>query len=188
MTRPIQTLGQALPSGLKHLRERGVNTSKDPDIRQVAHQLELGARLMGLDVGTKTVGIAVSDGLLTVATPMETLKRSKFGEDARKLVKFMDAHHVGAIVLGLPLNMNGTEGPRAQSTRAFARNLAEFAPIPMYFWDERLSTVAVTRTLLEADVSRRLRREVVDKMAASYILQGALDYMSRAAGDESQES
>jgi putative Holliday junction resolvase len=116
--------------------------------------------------------------MLKIATPLETLKRSKFSADAQKLIKLMDNHFVGALVFGLPLNMNGTEGPRAQSTRAFARNLAAHTSVPMCFWDERLSTAAVTRTLLEADISRRRRREVVDKMAASFILQGALDYLS----------
>ncbi len=133
---------------------------------------------MGFDVGSKRLGVAISDGMLKIATPLETLKRSKFSADAQKLIKLMDNHFVGALVFGLPLNMNGTEGPRAQSTRAFARNLAAHTSVPMCFWDERLSTAAVTRTLLEADISRRRRREVVDKMAASFILQGALDYLS----------
>ncbi len=133
---------------------------------------------MGFDVGSKRLGGAISDGMLKIATPLETLKRSKFSADAQKLIKLMDNHFVGALVFGLPLNMNGTEGPRAQSTRAFARNLAAHTSVPMCFWDERLSTAAVTRTLLEADISRRRRREVVDKMAASFILQGALDYLS----------
>jgi putative Holliday junction resolvase len=155
-----------------------VSTKKDPDLSQIVHQLEPGARLMGFDVGSKRLGVAISDGMLKIATPLETLKRSKFSADAQKLIKLMDNHFVGALVFGLPLNMNGTEGPRAQSTRAFARNLAAHTSVPMCFWDERLSTAAVTRTLLEADISRRRRREVVDKMAASFILQGALDYLS----------
>ncbi len=155
-----------------------MSTKKDPDLSQIVHQLEPGARLMGFDVGSKRLGVAISDGMLKIATPLETLKRSKFSADAQKLIKLMDNHFVGALVFGLPLNMNGTEGPRAQSTRAFARNLAAHTSVPMCFWDERLSTAAVTRTLLEADISRRRRREVVDKMAASFILQGALDYLS----------
>ena len=144
-----------------------MSTKKDPDLSQIVHQLEPGARLMGFDVGSKRLGVAISDGMLKIATPLETLKRSKFSADAQKLIKLMDNHFVGALVFGLPLNMNGTEGPRAQSTRAFARNLAAHTSVPMCFWDERLSTAAVTRTLLEADISRRRRREVVDKMAAS---------------------
>ena len=134
-----------------------------------------GQALMGLDLGTKTIGVAVSDRLWTVATPLETIKRKKFGIDAAALADIAKGRDIAGIVLGLPLNMDGSEGPRAQSTRAFARNLAQKTDIPIAFWDERLSTAAVTRTLLEADSSRAKRAEVVDKMAAAYILQGALD-------------
>ena len=135
---------------------------------------ETGA-LFGLDLGTKTIGIAVSDTSRMVASPLVTLKRIKFGKDAEALLKLAAERGVVGIVLGLPLNMDGSEGPRAQSTRAFARNLARLTDLPIGFWDERLSTAAVTRTLLEADASRARRAEVVDKMAAAYILQGALD-------------
>ena len=136
--------------------------------------LKTGA-LFGLDLGTKTIGIAVSDASRMVASPLVTLKRTKFGKDADALLKLAAERQVVGIVLGLPLNMDGSEGPRAQSTRAFARNLARLTDLPIGFWDERLSTAAVTRTLLEADTSRARRAEVVDKMAAAYILQGALD-------------
>jgi putative Holliday junction resolvase len=133
------------------------------------------SRLLGLDLGEKTIGLALSDTLLTVATPMETLKRGKFSVDAAKLDTIVAAQGVGGLVIGLPLNMDGTDGPSAQSARAFARNFAARSPLPLLMVDERLSTAAVTLTLLDADVSRKRRAAVVDKMAAAYILQGALD-------------
>ena len=138
-----------------------------------------GACLMGLDLGTKTIGIAISNSALTLASPITTLSRTKFTADAQALLKLVASHKVGGLVMGLPLNMDGSEGPRAQSTRAFARNFEQLDAPPLVFWDERLSTVAVTRTLIEADVSRKKRRNVVDKMAAAFILQGALDFLSR---------
>ena len=134
-----------------------------------------GLRLLGLDLGEKTIGLALSDTLLTVATPMQTLKRGKFSADAARLDIIISAQGVGGLVVGLPLNMDGSDGPSAQSARAFARNWAAHSPLSVLMQDERLSTSAVTRTLLEADASRRRRSEVVDKMAAAYILQGALD-------------
>jgi putative holliday junction resolvase len=137
--------------------------------------LDTGARLLGLDLGEKTIGVALSDRLLTVATPMETLKRGKFAQDAAKLDIIISEQGVGGLVVGLPLNMDGSDGPSAQSARAFSRNWSAHSPIPLVLWDERLSTMAVTRTLLEADASRKRRNEVVDRMAAAYILQGALD-------------
>ncbi|MEI9989434.1 MAG: Holliday junction resolvase RuvX [Rhizomicrobium sp.] len=137
------------------------------------------ARLIGLDLGEKTIGIALSDTLLTVATPMETLKRGKFSADAARIEKIAAEQGAGGLVVGLPLNMDGTDGPAAQSARAFARNFAARSPLPVLLWDERLSTAAVTRTLLDADASRRRRGEVVDKMAAAYILQGALERLRR---------
>ncbi|HXR94731.1 MAG TPA: Holliday junction resolvase RuvX [Rhizomicrobium sp.] len=137
--------------------------------------LEPGARLLGLDLGEKTIGLALSDRLLTVATPMETLKRGKFAQDAARLDIIISEQGVGGLVVGLPLNMDGSDGPSAQSARAFGRNWGGHSPIPLVLWDERLSTVAVTRTLLEADASRRRRNELMDRMAAAYILQGALD-------------
>lgn len=136
-------------------------------------------KLMGLDLGTKTIGVAISDGLRYSATPLETIKRAKFTADAERLAALAVQHEIVGIVLGLPLNMDGSEGPRAQSTRAFARNLAGKLDLPLAFWDERLSTSAVQRTLLEADASRARRAEVVDKLAASYILQGALERLRR---------
>lgn len=134
--------------------------------------------MLGLDLGSKTIGLALSDRTLIIATPMETIRRKKFSPDAAKLIAICEAQGVGGLVIGLPINMDGSEGPRAQSTRQFAANLAEKTPLPMAFWDERLSTAAVTRTLLEADASRARRAEVVDKMAAAYILQGALDALA----------
>lgn len=132
-------------------------------------------RIMGLDLGTKTIGLALSDVSRTVATPFDTIKRVKFTKDAEALLAIIDRQGVGGLVLGLPVEMDGNEGPRCQSTRAFAANLLKLRDIPIALWDERLSTAAVTRTLLEADTSRARRAEVVDKMAAAYILQGALD-------------
>ncbi|MEO1472294.1 MAG: Holliday junction resolvase RuvX [Pseudomonadota bacterium] len=133
---------------------------------------------MGLDLGTKTIGIAVSDGLRLAATGLETLKRVKFTADAEALAAHVDRRGIAAIVLGLPRNMDGSEGPRAQSTRAFARNLAAKGLGPVAFWDERLTTVAAERALLEADSSRKRRAEVIDKLAAALILQGALDRLA----------
>ncbi|WP_417671406.1 Holliday junction resolvase RuvX [Roseibium sp.] len=143
------------------------------------------SRLIGLDLGTKTIGLALSDLGRGIASPMETIRRKKFTLDAEQLLKICKEQEVGGIVLGLPLNMDGSEGPRAQATRAFARNLAPKTELPITYWDERLSTAAVTRTLLEADSSRAKRAEVVDKMAAAFILQGFLDRLGHmsAAGD-----
>jgi len=134
--------------------------------------------LAGLDLGTVTIGVAVSDGMRQVATPLETIRRKKFGLDAARLLEICEDRNIAGIVLGLPLNMDGSEGPRCQSTRAFARNLEKLTDLPISFWDERLSTVAAERALLEADTSRKRRAEVIDHVAASYILQGALDRLS----------
>lgn len=134
-----------------------------------------GLRLLGLDLGEKTIGLALSDTSLSIATPMQTLKRGKFAADALRLDHIISEHGVGGLVVGLPLNMDGSEGPKAQSARAFGRNWANHSCLPLVMQDERLSTSAVTRTLLEADASRRRRDALVDKMAAAYILQGALD-------------
>lgn len=137
-------------------------------------------KLMGLDLGTKTIGIAVSDAMRYSATPMETIARAKFTQDAERIVSLIAQHDIVGIVLGLPLNMDGSEGPRAQSTRAFARNLASRISVPIAFWDERLSTSAVERMMIEeADMRRDRRAAVVDKLAASYILQGALERLRR---------
>jgi putative Holliday junction resolvase len=137
------------------------------------------ARLLGLDVGTKTIGMALSDVTRSVATPYDTNKSSKLTADAKTIREVVEKNQVGALVIGLPLNLDGSEGPRAQSTRAFARNLAAHVEVPMVFWDERLSTAAVERHLIEADVSRKRRAELVDRMAAAYILQGALERLRR---------
>jgi putative Holliday junction resolvase len=145
------------------------------DIAALAGRLERPAPLLGLDLGTKTIGVAISDLGRRMASPLVLIRRRKFTLDAAELRALVEKHGAAAIVIGLPLNMDGSEGPRAQSTRAFVRNLLPLVAVPVVYWDERLSTVAVTRTLIEADVSRRRRGELVDKMAASFILQGALD-------------
>ena len=149
------------------------------EINELSSSLKKGQRLLGLDLGSKTIGIALSDTGRTIASPMETIRRTKFTKDAERLLLIISEHNVGALILGLPKNMDGSEGPRCQSTRQFAQNMAEKTDIAICFWDERLSTIAVTRTLLEADTSRKRRDELVDKMAASYILQGVLDNLSR---------
>jgi putative Holliday junction resolvase len=133
------------------------------------------SRLMGLDLGAKTIGVATSDLTRQIATPVETIARRKFTADTARLLELAARENIGLIILGLPVNMDGSEGPRAQSTRAFARNLAKLTPIPVVFWDERLSSAAVERMLIEADASRAKRGEVIDKLAAAWILQAALD-------------
>ena len=142
---------------------------------ELKERLEPGQRLLGLDVGTKTIGLALSDTMLTVATPMETIRRRKLAADVEHLRSIVARQRVGGFVIGLPINMDGSEGPRCQSVRQFATNLVQYLDLPHIFWDERLSTAAVTRALLEADLSRKRRAETVDKVAAAYILQGALD-------------
>ena len=149
------------------------------DLESLAAKLSPNARLLGIDLGTKTIGLSLSDAQLHIATPLKTLKRTKFRDNAAELLNILAEHNIGGIVIGLPLNMDGSSGPRVQATKAFARNLENVANVPIIFWDERLSTVAVTRTMLEADLSRKRRGELVDKMAAAYILQGALDYLDR---------
>lgn len=148
------------------------------EIADFAAALSPARGLAGLDLGTKTIGVAVSDRLLSVASPLQTIKRVKFGQDAAALLDIVAAREIGGLVLGLPRNMDGSEGPRCQSTRAFARNLAGLTDLPITFWDERLSTVAAERALLEADTSRRKRAEVIDHVAAGVILQGALDRLA----------
>ncbi|MEL7154476.1 MAG: Holliday junction resolvase RuvX [Pseudomonadota bacterium] len=134
--------------------------------------------LMGLDPGTKTIGVAISDGLRMTATSLETIRRTKFTKDAARLREIAKGRDIAAAVIGLPMNMDGSEGPRAQSVRAFARNIVEHVELPVVLWDERLTTVAAERTLLEADLSRKRRAEVIDAVAAQYILQGALDRLA----------
>lgn len=145
------------------------------DIADFAAALPRTGAVAGLDLGTKTIGVAVSDGLRQVASPLSVIRRRKFTLDAADLFQIAAERSLVGLVLGLPRNMDGTEGPRAQSTRAFARNLSRLTELPISFWDERLSTVAAERALLEADTSRRRRAEVIDQVAAGYILQGALD-------------
>jgi putative Holliday junction resolvase len=144
------------------------------------------ARLIGLDLGTKTIGVAVSDVERRIASPVETIRREKFTADVQKLATITKAQEAFALVIGLPLNMDGTEGPRAQATRSFVRNLDAHLKLPVIYWDERLSTAAVTRTLIEQDASRAKRAEVVDRMAAAYILQGALDRIQRIKQDTNE--
>ena len=134
-------------------------------------------RLIGIDAGTKTLGLALSDVTRTIASPMETIRRAKFAADAARLFALAAEHEVTGLVLGFPVNLDGSEGPRAQSTRALARNINRLSALPILLWDERFSTAAAERTLLEADTSRKRRAEVIDKMAAAIILQGALDRM-----------
>ncbi len=145
------------------------------DFAEFAAALRPMSALMGLDLGEKTIGVAVSDRMRGVASPLETVRRKKFTLDSVRLLEIAQAREIGGIVLGLPRNMDGSEGPRCQSTRAFARNMSRLTEIPIGFWDERLSTVAAEKALLEADTSRKRRGEVIDHVAAGYILQGALD-------------
>jgi putative holliday junction resolvase len=148
------------------------------DIPAFRAALARDGALAGLDLGEKTIGVAVSDSRRSVATPLETIRRKKFGIDAARLLEIATARKVAGLVLGLPLNMDGSEGPRCQTTRAFARNLSGLSDLPITFWDERLSTVAAERALLEADTSRGRRAEVIDHVAAGFILQGFLDRLA----------
>ena len=143
---------------------------------------------MGLDLGTKTIGIALSDTGRQIASPLETIRREKFTNDAKRLLDLATKHGVVALILGLPLNMDGSEGPRVQATRAFVRNLTQKTDLPILYWDERLSTAAVTRTLIDADASRARRAELVDKLAAAYILQGVLDRISALARSDAMKA
>jgi putative holliday junction resolvase len=151
------------------------------DIMAFAGLLPANRAIAGLDFGEKTIGVAISDLRRQVGSPVETLRRVKFTQDAARLLALLSARGAYGIVLGLPLNMDGSEGPRVQATRAFARNLAGLSDLPITYWDERLSTVAAERALLEADASRKRRREVIDAVAAGFILQGALDRMGYVA-------
>ena len=149
------------------------------ELTDIPAQVGREQRLMGLDLGSKTIGLALSDILLSVASPLETIRRSKFTKDAERLIALIHEHDVGVLVLGMPLEMDGTEGKRCQSTRDFALNLAKLHDIPVVLWDERLSTSAVERMLVDdVDMTRKRRGEVIDKLAATYILQGALDALA----------
>jgi putative Holliday junction resolvase len=158
------------------------------DLQTLLDRLPRQGRLLGLDLGTKTIGIAVSDVERRFAGPLETIRRVKYSQDVARLTELAKKHEVHALVIGLPLNMDGSEGPRVQATRAFVRNLTNFISLPVAYWDERLSTAAVTRSLIEQDASRAKRAEVVDRMAAAYILQGALDRMARMAQEKNPSS
>ncbi|MCF1502780.1 Holliday junction resolvase RuvX [Afifella sp. H1R] len=150
----------------------------DLTIEEFSTAAPMGTRLAGLDLGTKTIGIAVSDPGQNVASPVTTIRRVKFGQDAASLLSLCTTERIGGLVLGLPVNMDGSEGPRCQATRAFVRNLKTLTDLPITLWDERLSTMAVERAMIEADLSRRKRAERVDAAAAAYILQGALDRLA----------
>jgi putative Holliday junction resolvase len=158
-------------------------TGRDEELIALLDGLGPRARLLGVDLGTKTIGLALSDVERRIATPLETIKRVKFTPDVERIRALIDRYEVGGLVFGLPLNMDGTEGPRSQATRAFVRNLKPLVPLPVLFWDERMSTMVVTRTLLDADASRAKRAGAVDKMAAAYILQGALDRYDRISAE-----
>ncbi len=158
----------------------GRNARRDVSVEAFAEVLPRDARVIGIDVGSKTLGLSLSDTTRKIASALVTLRRSKLAADLGRLLELAAEHGVGGFVVGLPLNMDGTEGPRAQATRAFVRNLAKLTALPILCWDERLSTAAAERVLLEADASRRRRAAVVDKVAATVILQGALDRMNYA--------
>jgi putative Holliday junction resolvase len=145
------------------------------DIEDFAGVLVPMRPVLGLDLGEKTIGVAASDSLLSTSNAVVTIKRKKFGLDAAQLLEIASQREACGLILGLPRNMDGSEGPRCQSTRAFARNLSALTDLPIGFWDERLSTVAAERALIEADLTRKRRKEIIDSVAASYILQGALD-------------
>lgn len=155
----------------------GITTT---DVDAYAGLLPAGRRLLGIDAGTKTLGLALSDVTRTIASAMTTIRRTKFAADAAELLAIAREQDVAGLVLGLPINLDGTEGPRAQSARALARNLNRMSPLPILLWDERLSTAAAERMLIAADQSRKRRGEVIDKLAATLILQGALDRMRKA--------
>jgi putative Holliday junction resolvase len=143
--------------------------------------LAKGQRVLGLDVGTKTIGLALSDTRRMVATPLRTIRRTRFKADAAEVLREVDTHGVGALAIGLPIALDGSESPRSQSVRQFGRNLLEIRDLPVVFWDERLSTAAVERSMIEADLTRRRRSEIIDRTAAAYILQGLLDRLAHDA-------
>jgi putative holliday junction resolvase len=152
------------------------------DLLELKARLPAGGRLLGLDVGTKTIGLALSDSALRVAAPLATIQRGKFAADAGRLAEIVRDRGIAGVVIGLPIAMDGREGPRSQSVRQFAANLQARIHLPIAFWDERFSTLAVERPLREAQMSHRRRAAVVDKLAAAYILQGALDRLARVPG------
>lgn len=169
---PVALLRDAAARGKDVFMDAVIEVAALPDL------LRRNQRLIGLDLGTKTIGLALSDVERRIATPFDTIRRTKFTQDVAALRQMLERHAVGALVIGLPLNMDGSEGPRAQSTRSFVRQSFPLLERPFVFWDERLSTAAVTRSLIEQDASRAKRAAVVDRMAAAYILQGVLDRMA----------
>lgn len=171
--------GKGPDEGSSQVEKPGPLGATFEDWEPFAARLAQGARLIGIDPGTKTLGLALSDVTRTIASPLTVIRRRKFKEDAAELFRIAAEHKIGGLVLGLPINLDGTAGPRVQATRALARNLNALSALPILLWDERLSTAAAERTLLEADTSRKRRAEVVDKLAATIILQGALDRMRR---------
>ena len=151
------------------------------DPHQLREAVPAGSRVLGLDVGTKTIGLALSDTRLVIASPLDTIRRrGRFRDDAALLLALVDRHGVGGLVIGLPLALSGGDTPRTQSVRQFARNLLALRDMPAAFWDERLSTAAVTREMIAHDVTRKRRAEIVDRVAAAYILQGCLDAIGRS--------
>ena len=190
MNRKHGRAGPTLEPKAPFMARKKKKTPIDIPLDALMAGLKPGQKLLGLDLGTKTIGLAISDSGRMIASPLETISRKKFTQDAERLLTICTEQSVGGFVLGMPLNMDGSEGPRAQATRDFYMSLRDLwrereqKPIPVTFWDERLSTVAVTRTLLDADTSRARRDEVVDKMAASFILQGALDRARFAKAEE----
>jgi putative Holliday junction resolvase len=177
-----RTIKPQAPPAICKTRKDEVVSSQLLSLPELSQALQRDERLLGLDVGTKTIGLALSDVTRRIATPLETIRRTKFSADAARLLAIASEQEVGGLVIGLPVNLDGSEGPRAQSTRAFVRNLAPLTDLPMAFWDERLSTAAAERALIEADASRKRRAELIDKMAAAYILQGALDRLNFGTG------
>ena len=153
----------------------------------LARLVKKGERFLGLDVGTKTIGMALSDTTWLVASPLDTIRRSRFADDAARLVAEIERHGVGGIVVGLPVSLDGSEGPRAQGVRQFARNLLARIDRPLAFWDERMSTAAVEREMIAADLSRKRRAEIIDKVAAAYILQGLLERLRQAERDKESQ-
>ncbi|HEV2100473.1 MAG TPA: Holliday junction resolvase RuvX [Stellaceae bacterium] len=152
-----------------------------PDPAALREVVPAGMRLLGVDVGTKTIGLALSDTRRVIATPLETIRRRRFRDDMARLFVLVDTHGAGGLVIGLPLTLAGGDGPRTQSVRQFARNVVALRDLPVALWDERLSTAAVTREMIAADMTRKRRAEIVDRVAAAYILQGCLDFLHHGA-------
>lgn len=173
-----------IPGKIERTLALAMCPGKTSDLEQLRTLMRRGSRLLGLDVGAKTVGIAISDGRLGLATPVETIRRKKLKDDVAALKRIIADRDVGGLIVGLPMNMDGSEGPRCQSVRQFAANIEPFVVLPFAFWDERLSTVAVERTLIAQDVSRRRRDAVIDAHAAAFILQGALDRLQVLAAED----